>query len=192
MSALFPRWYTLAQRFGHYARWGVLIMLMLISSVLAVKFKNSYRWRAGLLRDYSNDPFLRLVGSRQGLLLVCSDTPHLHMLTRRPVLFEGISLDVIMYVPDVAPEINRILKDVYGMDLFHPPPGRHYGALVRNDGKELWESRSPRQWAEIRKKYAVTDIITYPDWTLKLPIVARNDQYILYEIRSVDSGNGGR
>jgi hypothetical protein len=193
VAAVVPWFYALARTLGRFARWGMLVALVLMSFILVGDFRGSYRQKVDLLRDYSNDPFFRLVGARPGLLLTCSDAPHITVLTRRPILLDGTCLDAITYFPEVAPEMNRILKEVYGVDLLVPPTKAHSGGLLPDDGRELWESRSAQQWIEIRKKYGVTDILTYAGWQLKLPIVTKNETYALYEIsdRAVN-GSGHR
>ena len=48
--------------------------------------------------------------------------------------------------------------------------------------RRIWEAYSRDRWQEIRRKYNVTQVMTYNDWTLGLPIVAQNARYLLYEI----------
>jgi hypothetical protein len=48
--------------------------------------------------------------------------------------------------------------------------------------RPIWEQYSTDRWREIRRAYNVTQVLTYKDWTLRLPLVAQNASYLLYEI----------
>jgi isocitrate lyase len=48
--------------------------------------------------------------------------------------------------------------------------------------KIVWEKYSTDRWQEIRRAYNVTQVLTYNNWILRLPIVAQNASYLLYEI----------
>jgi len=77
----------------------------------------------------------------------------------------------------------RILHDVYGIDFFHPPPEAHgTGMIPSGFSRNVWERYSTERWQEIRRAYNVTQVLTDNNWTLRLPIVAQNSSYLLYEI----------
>ena len=48
--------------------------------------------------------------------------------------------------------------------------------------RTVWETYSTDQWKAIRRAYNVTQVLTNNNWTLRLPIVAQNGSYLLYEI----------
>lgn len=45
-----------------------------------------------------------------------------------------------------------------------------------------WERYPRERWQQIRRAYNVTQVLTYPQWALNLPVVDRNPSYVLYEI----------
>lgn len=135
------------------------------------------------IRKERDDRLLAKVASRKGLILTSSNIDMVQLLTRRPVLLDGGTLDNLCYIPKTAPNINRILNEIYGIDFFNPPQETiGMGSLPHFAGKTLWESRSLEQWQKIRKKYGVIDILTYNTWRLKLPKVLHNSKYSLYYI----------
>ena len=76
-----------------------------------------------------------------------------------------------------------ILREIYGIDFFNPPAeARGIGMVPSSYNRKIWEGYSRDRWREIRRAYNVTQVMTYNNWTLSLPIVAQNAQYLLYEI----------
>lgn len=57
--------------------------------------------------------------------------------------------------------MQRILRDVYEIDLFDPPPqmGPH-GVIPDEINKIVWERYSQQQWQEIGRTYNVTQVVT--------------------------------
>lgn len=144
-----------------------------------------------------SDPVLVSVTSREGLLLLATESAYLvHMKVRRPTLIDPGALDGFLYAPESAPHLNRILNTVYGLDLLVPPPRpegqeRHSGTIpcVYRD---RWEQRDADSWKKIGAEFGVTDILTPGDWHLSLPVLARNETYAHYTITdttTVESGN---
>ena len=76
--------------------------------------------------------------------------------------------------------MNAILREVYGIDIFNPPAGCTRGAIIADKG--LWESRTHKEWCQIKKRYEVTDVLTHTDYRLRLPLVSRSGEYALYRI----------
>ncbi len=136
------------------------------------------------LANYNNDPVYAAASKHPGMLLTASRLRAGQLKTRRPVLLEGAALNQLPYVPASGPEMNRILKSVYGDDLFLPrPPGwKTNGGLGVASGRALWERRTVTDWQNIAAEFGVTDVMTYADWKLKLPVVARTTDATLYRI----------
>ena len=77
----------------------------------------------------------------------------------------------------------RILKEVYGIDLFNPPPEAYRsGAVPPAINRRVWESYPPDRWREIRRTFQVTEVLTPGGWQLQLPVAAQNMSMLLYEI----------
>jgi hypothetical protein len=135
------------------------------------------------LPDWHNHPVYAAAHRGNGFLLTCSNLRALQMRTRRPVLLEGPALNQLPYVPESGPTMNRILKDVYGEDLFADRPyAPRGGGLTKESGRELWEARSAEQWQALAGEFGFTQIVTYDTWNLKLPLVASAEKLRLYEV----------
>ena len=110
--------------------------------------------------------------------------------------------------PDVGGELHRLpARDRHQLPLVYAGVGHEPRRLVgahdggpglRGDGggaEEVVEMRvtdqdvvgsldlGRAQWQSIAREFNVTDVITSPDWSLRLPVVARDDDFALYAIR---------
>ncbi len=134
-------------------------------------------------RDRTNDALLATAARGTGMLATGGDLHLVQLRTRRPVVLDGGGLDGLPYALAGGPEMARILRDIYDIDFFHPPDEAHgIGIIPSAYNRRVWETYSRDRWQEIRRKYNVTRVMTYNDWTLRLPIVAQNARYLLYEI----------
>lgn len=131
------------------------------------------------------NPITFLAASLQdeGMLLTSGGLFLVQARTERPVLLFAQSIDFIPYVPETAPKVAAILKDVYGIDYFHPPQeviGR--GGLVPGVEKKPWEAYRLDKWRAIRKKYMVTQVLVPNSYELCLPVIVQDANYCLYSI----------
>jgi hypothetical protein len=137
------------------------------------------------LEDRTNNAlFLLASEEHEGVIATSGPTRLVQLATRRPVLLDGGSLDMLPYAPEGGPAMAAILRDVYEIDLVHPPAGMPPGLGVIPDyfNKEVWE-RFPRQrWQAIRRTWGVTQVLTRADYDLDLPIAAQLRNYRLYTI----------
>jgi len=136
------------------------------------------------LRNWTNDPVLAAVSRGSGLTLTASRIELMQLQTRRGVLLYGAAMNQLTYVPASAPKINEILQRVYGEDLFAPRPDGwvRCGGLMGDSGRQLWAERDVEEWIALSREFGFTDVVTYTDWTTKLPLVARNTKYALYHV----------
>jgi hypothetical protein len=119
----------------------------------------------------------------KGLLLTGGELHLVQLRTRRPVLLDGGGLDALPYALESAPGMDRILREVYGMDLFNPPPEARGGGRVPSGvNRVVWERYTLDQWREIGRRYHVTQVLTEAGWRLDLPVVARSPGLQLYGI----------
>jgi hypothetical protein len=134
-------------------------------------------------RDRTNDPFYAAIAAeREGMVLTAGAFQLVQLYTRRPVLLDG-ALDTLTYAPESGPEMQRVLLDVYGVDLLHPPAGAHLkGVLPRALHRDFWERTSTPRWQEIRRTYDVRVIVTPADWQLQLPVAIESHGLRLYRI----------
>jgi hypothetical protein len=136
-----------------------------------------------ILRDRTNDLLFGTVARGHGLLLTGGDLHLIQLRTRRPVLLAGGGLDGLAYSLEAAPAMDRILKDVYGVDLFNPPEeARFRGTVPPEFNRRVWQGFSSNRWREIKAAYNVTQVLVPSDWALELPITAQSRRYLLYEI----------
>lgn len=145
----------------------------------------STRWggEGPVIRDRTNDPLLARVAAGKGLLLTGSNLHLIQLKARRPILLNGMALNMLPYVPQAGPEMRDVLRRIYGVDMLHPPAEvRGAQGLPAEFGRALWESRTPEEWRDVLQPYGVTEILTYADWSLSLPRAARNDQYALWTV----------
>jgi hypothetical protein len=139
--------------------------------------------RAWILRDRTNDRLFAFAAREPGLLLTGGDLHLIQLRSRRAVLLDGGGLDALPYALEAAPAMDRILRDVYGVDLFHPPEeARGQGKVPLEANRVVWEHYSPARWQEIGRTYGVTQVMTPGDWHLELPIVVAGQGIVLYTI----------
>lgn len=140
--------------------------------------------RHSRLYDWNNDPLLAAISRGTGLTLTASRIELLQLQTRRGVLLYGAAMNQLTYVPASAPKMNEILRKVYGEDLLRPRPASwvRCGGLMMDSGRELWARREPEEWTALGREFGFTDVVTYADWTTKLPLVARNRKYAIYRV----------
>jgi hypothetical protein len=155
---------------------GVLILY-------AVPALQSTEPRALFFRDRTHDPVFAAAAAGEGLLLTGGALHLIQLRTRRPVLLDGGGLDGLAYALEAGPAMNRILRDVYAVDLLNPPEeGRWTGSIPPATNRRAWERYSRQKWHEIRRTYNVTQVLTQDDWVLDLPVLAQTQDLRLYQI----------
>jgi hypothetical protein len=130
----------------------------------------------------TNRAFAQMAEGR-GLLVTGGEIQLVQLRTRRPVLIDSGALDGLPYALEGGPALERILRDVYAIDLFNPPDeARGRGAIPNEYNKAVWERFSREHWQRIRCLYDVTQVMTPPGWTLALPVAALDGGFIVYDI----------
>jgi hypothetical protein len=136
-----------------------------------------------ILRDRTNDLLFGTVARGKGILLTGGDLHLIQLRTRRPVLLAGGGLDGLAYSLEAAPAMDRILKDVYGIDLFNAPEEARFRGMVPPEfNRRVWQGYSTDRWRQIKAEYNVTQVLVPSDWALELPISAQSRRYLLYDI----------
>jgi hypothetical protein len=170
-----PKVYAKAEA-GYYVLSGILLIVL----VFTLRFS---RPRSLMFRDRTNDVFFGQVAAGRGVLLTAGDLHLIQLKTRRPVLLDGGGLDGLMYSLEAGPAMERILREVYGVDLLNPPEeARGAGRIPPRANQKVWEGYSTERWREIGRDFQVTQVLTYPDWTLNLPVAAQSRRMLLYQI----------
>lgn len=138
------------------------------------------------LQDRTNTEIYRIASQRQGVLLTAGGMHLVQLVTRRAVLLDGGALDMFPYIPETGPSFNRILRKMYGLDLFVAPPEEvRNRATIPFSHRNLWESWRRDEWCAALKEFGVTDVITPEIWRLNLPVLAQGEELILYGIAEV-------
>ncbi len=133
--------------------------------------------------DRTNDAFFADVAAGSGVLVVAGDLHLIQLRTRRPVLVDSGALDTVMYSLETGAAMQRILSEVYGLDLFNPPPDAvGSGRIPPLAHQKTWEGYSPDDWRRIRRTFGVTQVVAYADWSLQLPLASQSRRLLLYDI----------
>jgi hypothetical protein len=168
-----------AGRTGAAAVRGAMLAVLAIALVRTLGMKSTT-----VLLDRTNQTFFAFIGQSDGLLATAGDYHLIQLMTRRPVLLNSGALDTMSYAPESAPAMYRALKDVYNIDLLHPPadvaPG--LGAIPHTFNRPVWDSFSADKWREIRKQYNVTQVLAETTYQLNLPVAAQFRSFKLYNI----------
>jgi hypothetical protein len=157
------------------------ISLVLVTSTAVLTWRRPAPYP---LLDRTNDPFWQVAAADQpGLLLTAGSFHLVQLYTRRPVLLDGGALDFLTYAPGGGPAVERILREVYGIDFFAPPDeARQTAAIPHRFTKPVWERYSRARWLEIGWTFGVSEVLTRADWTLDLPLATENRFWKLYSI----------
>jgi hypothetical protein len=168
---------------ANVARWIAVAALAWTVVGLASRTVPNWRSHGANFRDFRTDPLLSKVGKGKGLLLTAADLHLIQLRTRRPVLVDGGAVDIVTYALSGGPQMETILRRAYGIDFFHPPTEvAASGTIPRNFTRAIWQARSAEEWKAIGQELGVTDVLTYPEWSLQLPLVDRNDELAYYSI----------
>ena len=156
-------------------------MLLLGATVLL------WRWpprpAEAVFRDRTTSPPFAQVAERQGMLATAGNMQLVQLRTRRPVLIDSGGLDGLPYALAAGPALERILRDVYAIDLFNPPEeARGRGAIPNDTNRAAWERFSREHWRLIRRSYGVTQVMTPPGWALALPVAALARDFVVYDL----------
>lgn len=152
-------------------------------AILAVAKSDRFQAGREVMSDWTTDPLLAETARGSGPLLTGGRLFLVQLRTRRPVLLDGGTLDTLPYAIEAGPAMDRILRDVYGIDLFNPPSeARNSGAVPPEANRKIWTAFSRARWQEIAREYGVSQVLTPAGWKLDLPLVASSTEFHLYEI----------
>ncbi len=157
---------------------------LLLLALVVLMTMHQHADRSGAhFNDRTNDVFFADVAAGRGVLLVAGDLHLIQLRTRRPILIDTGALDTVMYSLDTGAAMQRMLRDIYGLDLFNPPPDAvGAGRIPATSHGKTWESYSPEKWRAIRRDFGVTQVLAYADWSLQLPVASQSRRLLLYDI----------
>ncbi len=125
--------------------------------------------------------------ARAGELLLPNILPVSHFMakTGHPILFDLGTRDTVRYMPELAPAIGMMVRDLYGVDYTdtawleaNSPPDR----VDLRPLADSWDGRSLGEWQRLGKKYNFRLVITTRTRALDLPVMLEGDKWILYGI----------
>ncbi|MCI0413293.1 hypothetical protein L0222_10905 [bacterium] len=163
----------------------IALLILLIMTINLISKPDLFRQEPEEWNNFAlvDDQVLMQASRGNDLLLTASDLHLIQLRTRRPVVLDGGQLDILPYTYESGPEMTRILKEVYGVSFSDPPPEAKRTARIRvNAHRTLWEKRDRKNWQQLAAKFGPTQVLTYPDWKLALPVVAQNHNFLLYQI----------
>ena len=131
--------------------------------------------------DWTNDPFYAAIHAVGGMVAT-SSIGIIQLRTRLPVLM-GRDLNMLSYIPECGQDMEGVLRIVYGVDIRNPPKGTYgFDILQVRVYRDTWEARTREEWADIKSRFGLTQVVTFVDWELRLPEIARNKWYKAYVI----------
>jgi hypothetical protein len=167
----------------HPSRLLHLPLLVLLALVVLMTL-HQHAERSGVhFNDRTNDVFFADVAAREGVLLLAGDLRLIQLRTRRAVLLDAGALDTVMYSLETGAAMQRMLRDIYGLDLANPPPDAvGAGRIPALSHRDTWERYPLEKWQAIRREFGVTQVLAYGDWALQLPVASQSRRLLLYDI----------
>ncbi|HET9469303.1 MAG TPA: hypothetical protein VFO48_12850 [Vicinamibacterales bacterium] len=171
---------------GGPSRWNVLpyATTLAVLGLTVLMTLHQYEEKSGAhFADRTNDVFFADVAAQPGVLLLAGELYLVQLRTRRPVLLDAGALDTVMYSLETGAAMQRMLRDIYGLDLANPPPDAvGAGRIPAQSHQKTWEGYSPEKWRDIRRDFGVTQVLAYAHWTLQLPVASQSRRLLLYDI----------
>ena len=159
------------------------VCVSILAVVTVMTWRTSHARAGEYFQDRTNDVFFGETASHRGVLLVAGDLYLVQLRTRRPLLIDAGAIDTVMYSLSTGARMQRILRDIYGLDLFNPPPEAiRAGRVPLQAHRKTWEGYSLEKWRAIRRDFGVTQVLAYSDWSLKLPVASQSRRLLLYDI----------
>lgn len=97
--------------------------------------------------------------------------------TGHPVLTDAALPSWISYTPSLAPSIETLYNDLYGMSFEKP-----HESFDGRPWAEHWKTRSPETWQALGKKYGFGYLIAPNEIPLPFPTLLTQDNQTLYKI----------
>ena len=103
-----------------------LLHLFLLSLVVLMTMHQHGELSGAHFHDRTNDVFFADIARGPGVLLVAGDLHLIQLRTRRPVLLDTGALDTVMYSLETGAPMQRMLRDIYGLDLLQSSARRRW------------------------------------------------------------------
>ena len=157
--------------------------LFLLALVVLMTLHQHVERSGAHFNDRTNDVFFADIARGPGVLLVAGDLHLVQLRTRRAVLLDTGALDTVMYSLETGAAMQRMLREIYGLDLLHPPPDAvGAGRIPALSHRATWERYTAEQWRSLRRDFGVRQVLAYSDWALQLPVASQSRRLLLYDI----------
>lgn len=157
--------------------------LFLLALVVLMTLHQHAEVSGAHFNDRTSDVFFADISRGPGVLLVAGDLRLVQLRTRRAVLLDTGALDTVMYSLETGAAMQRMLREIYGLDLLHPPADAvGAGRIPALSHRATWEGYTAEQWRALRRDFGVTQVLAYADWTLQLPVASQSRRLLLYDI----------
>lgn len=141
---------------------------------------NAWRLLPERVKDWRSSPVLAAAHATRGNLLI-SVLHQIQLRAQRPLVLNPYYLNSLPYVLESGPDMERVLKDAFGISLF-APPGKRIGGLAPEDGRKVWETRTFEEWRDLAARYQIGAVMAPPSWQLQLKQQVHDDELALYAI----------
>ncbi len=139
-------------------------------------------------RDLPVDAFSRQVsnylvakGEPNALLVYPPDAFLPQAKTGHPILAENSTPSLISYAPNIAPSIEKIYNDIYGISFMLKT------VPITNDWQQVWTARTRTQWQALANEYNFHHIVAPSDIPLDLTPILTDRANTLYSIVEAES-----
>ena len=126
--------------------------------------------------DHAVTTHLDRMGDPTAMLASYPTQHRLQSRTGHPVLVDAGSADSMVYTPELAPSIQKIYSDLYGIR-FYPPPGPEAPAW-----DAVWKDRSRAEWAELGGRYGFSYVLSSKAAPLDLEVSLSGPRDTLYRL----------
>lgn len=143
--------------------------------IWAMPIGNFFKIQKEFVDDFHSLPLSVLNDQLRGKIIIGpSCSPLVQLITRRPVL-NYMPINMLPYAIEGAPAMEKMLRDIYNMDFFSPPPPTDHV-------QSAWEKRSTDDWIALGHQYDASEVLAPSSWTIQLTRVGNDNTCTLYRI----------
>jgi len=120
------------------------------------------------------------------ILAQLESATELQVKTGHPVLMELESLLLMTYMRSLAPPLNVMLSDLFGIDYTRSGQLRGIGQEMKREidvlAAHTWEQRKCGEWQELGRRYGFRLVLSFTKVRLRLPTAVAGPEWTLYVI----------
>ena len=110
--------------------------------------------------------------------------------TGHPVLMEWETLYLLTYMPNLAPTIGGMMRDLFGIDYSGPEAARSIARHERINPEiawqNSWKNRKLAEWQLLSRKYSFRLVVSMTSLPLNLPVALPGKTWTLYTIPATE------